>query len=323
MWNTDFEVLQIEIARNVVRVSISKMAKAMSNLLKVFRRCFCMRIMIKMMFPNIPKIATTSLLKRSTQDANISCSSHCGLLLHSNLVSLSARTLDRLDHAALVLMLNSSKNQGSWMLVCVSLMPSTLLKPWSRFMLTPRAEKSANGFSFRFARLVVRPSLSLPFHPLFIVNLPLPLHFGISWRTDDTCPINPRLSLGVQTGNNAFPRQELRGVLCCVRQRVRLIGCVILQNCNDVNEQHGVVAPANYRREREQGRAREWRRYPVSDMFGLPFIPQIFGHIRGRNYSVVRSSGNPLTRTEDFPVKRCNHSLKACDLYQNNERKVS
>ena len=109
-WNIFFEVLLIETARNIMSVKISKKARATRSLLNVLRKRFCMRIMIKIMFPKIPRIAIISLVNRSTQHANVSCSSTTGLS-HSQLVTLFVITiLACLDQAALVLMFNNEED---------------------------------------------------------------------------------------------------------------------------------------------------------------------------------------------------------------------
>ena len=108
MWNI-LEVLQIVTARNVMRVKVSKNARATRSLLKVLRRCICMRIMIIMAFPKIPKTAMVSLVKRSIHDDHSSYSSFTELP-HPWFVTLFVRILAYLDHAALVLIFGSANN---------------------------------------------------------------------------------------------------------------------------------------------------------------------------------------------------------------------
>ena len=105
IWNV-FEFLQIVTARNMMSTKVSRTARATRSLLKVFRRCICMRIMIMAAFPKIPSTAMISLLKRSTHDGHSSYSI-LAELPHSKFVTLFVIILAYLDQAALVLIFNS------------------------------------------------------------------------------------------------------------------------------------------------------------------------------------------------------------------------
>ena len=107
-WNI-LVVLQIVTARNMMRVKVSKNAKATRSLLKVLRKCICMRTMIIIAFPKIPKTAMISLVKRSTHDDHSSCSTVTELP-QSKFVTLFVTILAYLDQAALVLMLSSDED---------------------------------------------------------------------------------------------------------------------------------------------------------------------------------------------------------------------
>ena len=93
----------------MMRVKVSKNARATRSLLKVLRRCIWMRIMIIMAFPKIPKTAMVSLVKRSIHDDHSSYSSFTELP-HPWFVTLFVRILAYLDHAALVLIFGSANN---------------------------------------------------------------------------------------------------------------------------------------------------------------------------------------------------------------------
>ena len=94
----------------MTRVKLSKKARATRSLLKVLRKRICMRTMIMMAFPKIPKTAIISLVKKSTHDANSSYSNFSGLS-HSKSVTLFATILSTLDHqASLVLMLSDEEH---------------------------------------------------------------------------------------------------------------------------------------------------------------------------------------------------------------------
>ena len=56
-------LIMVEYMRPVARVRVSKMARATKSLLKLLRRWLCMRTMLRMMLPTIPRTETTSLTR--------------------------------------------------------------------------------------------------------------------------------------------------------------------------------------------------------------------------------------------------------------------
>ena len=102
-------VLQIEIARYMMRVKLSKKARATRSLLKVLRKCICMRIMIMMAFPKIPKMVIISLVKKSTHDANSSYTTLTGLP-HFKSVTLFVTISASLVQASPILILSNEEN---------------------------------------------------------------------------------------------------------------------------------------------------------------------------------------------------------------------
>ena len=70
-----FEFFNMESTKQVMRSMVSKIARATRSLLKVFSICFCKSTIMIKMFPSVPKVAMTSLVKRSIQkDGNSSFS---------------------------------------------------------------------------------------------------------------------------------------------------------------------------------------------------------------------------------------------------------
>ena len=162
MWNI-FEVLQIDVARNITRVNISKKARATRSLLKVLRKCICMRIMIIIVFPKIPKTAIISLVKRSTHDSNSSYSPLPGLW-HSKLVTLFVTISAYLDQAALVLMFSNEVDS-------LEVHTSTV---WNVKFDVSLASFKVHFFLHRPVNLLI----------VFIVHL---LHFRLHQQTDHVC----------------------------------------------------------------------------------------------------------------------------------------
>ena len=102
-------VLHMEMVRKTTNVKISKKARATKSLLKVLRSRICRRTMIMMTFPKIPKIAITSLVRKSIHEASSEYST-LTIFPHSELVALFAEIMVSLVQASLVLILETEEN---------------------------------------------------------------------------------------------------------------------------------------------------------------------------------------------------------------------